>query len=142
MPDIFSKRKRSAVMRAVRGTANESTEKRLIAIFRAHKITGWRRGYPLFGTPDFVFPKRRIAIFVDGCFWHGCPRHYRRPKSRQIYWDAKIERNQRRDREVTQALRAMGWKVIRIWEHALARRAEKKTVARLLRVISDTARSA
>jgi len=139
MPDTFSKRKRSAIMRAVHSSANKSTEERLISIFRVCKITGWRRGYPLFGTPDFVFPKKRIAIFVDGCFWHGCPKHYRRPKSRQKYWDAKIQRNQQRDRQVTRILRAKGWKVVRIWEHALARRAEAVTVARLLHVIRNNA---
>jgi len=137
MPDTFSKRKRSAIMRAVHGSANKSTENRLASIFRAHKITGWRRGYSLFGSPDFVFPKKRVVIFVDGCFWHGCPKHYRRPKSRQKYWDAKIQRNQQRDRQVTRTLRAKGWKVVRIWEHSLARHAEAATVARLTRAISN-----
>ena len=137
MPDTFPKRKRSAIMRAVHGSANKSTESRLISIFRAHKITGWRRGYPLFGAPDFVFPKERVVIFVDGCFWHGCPKHYRRPKSRQKYWDAKIQRNQQRDRKVTQTLRTKGWKVVRIWEHALVRQAEWVTIARLSRSISN-----
>ena len=141
MPDTFSKRKRSAIMRAVHGYANKSTENRLAAIFRARKITGWRRGYPLFGSPDFVFPKERVAVFVDGCFWHGCPKHYRRPKSRRKYWDAKIQRNQQRDRQVTRILRAKGWRVVRIWEHALARRAEAGTVARLARIISDSKRA-
>jgi len=137
MADVFNKRKRSDVMSRIRSSRNKDTELRLISIFRAHKITGWRRGHPLFGSPDFVFPKERVAIFVDGCFWHGCPKHYRRPKSRQKYWDAKIQRNQQRDRQVTRTLRAKGWKVMRIWEHALARRAEAATVARLSRFISN-----
>jgi len=140
MPDTFSKRKRSATMRAVHSSGNKSTENRLIFIFHAHKITGWRRRYPLFGSPDFVFPKERVVIFVDGCFWHGCPKHYRRPKSRQKYWDAKIQRNQQRDREVTRTLRAKGWKAVRIWEHALTRRVATVTVARLLRVFQNSKR--
>ncbi|MDR1011247.1 MAG: very short patch repair endonuclease [Opitutaceae bacterium] len=135
MSDVFSKRKRSAIMRAVRSSANESTEKRLIAIFRASKITGWRRKYPLHGNPDFVFPQKRIVIFVDGCFWHGCPEHYRRPSSRREYWDAKILRNQRRDRAVTRMLRASGWRVIRLWEHSLTHRVEPKTIARLKKLL-------
>jgi len=137
MADVFSKRKRSDVMSRIRSSQNKDTELRLISIFRAHKITGWRRRHPLFGSPDFVFPKEHVAIFVDGCFWHGCPKHYRRPKSRQKYWDAKIQRNQERDRQVTRTLRAKGWKVVRLWEHALARCAETATVARLARIISN-----
>jgi len=134
MADIFSQRKRSAVMAAIRSRGNQTTELRLIAVFRASSITGWRRGATLRGMgggrrknekfrvkPDFVFRARRVAVFVDGCFWHGCPRHYRRPGSRRAFWDAKIARNRQRDREVTRALRRAGWKVLRVWEHELAR---------------------
>src|SRR5476651_399510 len=149
MPDIFSKRKRSAVMAAIRSRGNKATELRLIAVFRAQGITGWRRGAVLplsvrgsgFGVlgsaggrtpkvrPDFVFRARRVAVFVDGCFWHGCPRHYRRPGSRRAFWDAKIARNRARDRLVTRALRKAGWKVLRIWEHEL----KMKNATRLLK---------
>jgi DNA mismatch endonuclease (patch repair protein) len=136
MTDVFSKYKRSSVMRSVRSSSNESTEKRLISIFRAHRITGWRRNYKLHGKPDFVFPAQRLAVFVDGCYWHGCPAHYRRPKSNRAFWDAKIDRNRRRDREVSRLLKARGWRVLRIWEHSLARKLENRTVARIRRALS------
>ena len=81
--------------------------------------------------PDFVFPKLRLAVFVDGCFWHGCPRHFTRPKSRQAFWDAKILGNKQRDRLVNRTLRKAGWRVLRIWEHELRRREERRLVRRL-----------
>jgi DNA mismatch endonuclease (patch repair protein) len=127
--DVFSTRKRSQIMSHIRSRGNEETELRLLSILRAHKITGWRRGWPLIGKPDFVFLRERVAIFVDGCFWHGCPRCYRRPSSNQSYWDAKFERNRTRDRQVTRMLRRQGWTVIRIWQHAL--RADVAVAARI-----------
>lgn len=71
------------------------------------------------GCPDFVFREEKVAIFVDGCFWHGCKRHLRMPASNAAYWQAKIERNRKRDRQVSRALRQQGWRVIRVWEHTL-----------------------
>lgn len=68
--------------------------------------------------PDIVFTKRRVAVFVDGCFWHGCPDHCRRPKGHADYWHAKIEGNRARDARDTEALENSGWCVVRIWEHA------------------------
>jgi DNA mismatch endonuclease (patch repair protein) len=117
--DVFTKEKRSQVMAAVRSTHNRATELKLIAIMRAFGITGWRRHPKLPGKPDFVFPKVRLAVFVDGCFWHGCRRHLRLPSAHGGYWKNKISRNIRRDREVVRRLNEAGWRVIRIWEHAL-----------------------
>ena len=131
MPDIFSRRKRSAVMAAIRGRENRSTELKLIAIMREHGVTGWRRGFVLMGKPDFVFPKQRLAVFVDGCFWHGCPKHGTLPKTNAVFWSAKIAYNRARDRRVTRTLKGLGWKVIRIWEHALAPKRVSRTVARI-----------
>lgn len=82
---------------------------------------------------DVTFGGPRVAVFVDGCFWHGCPEHFRRPQTRQKFWDAKITRNQARDAAVTKALRKVGWRVLRLWEHELAVRHEKRLVARLRR---------
>lgn len=120
MADIWSQSKRSEVMSLIRSHGNKETELRLIEILRASKITGWRRKQPLTGKPDFVFRRQRIAVFVDGCFWHGCPRCYKRPNSNQEFWDAKIDRNRRRDRLVARELRLSGWQVIRFWQHQLA----------------------
>jgi DNA mismatch endonuclease Vsr len=75
MPDVFTKRKRSEVMSRIRGKGNKDTELALAKLFRASHISGWRRNQRLIGKPDFVFPKQRVAVFVDGCFWHGCPKH-------------------------------------------------------------------
>ena len=119
--DIWSKKRRSEVMSLIRGHGNKSTEIRLISIFREFKIKGWRRNQKLPGKPDFLFRKERIAVFVDGCFWHGCLKCYCRPSSNQEFWDAKYERNRKRDRKVNRFLRQAGWTVLRFWEHQLKR---------------------
>ncbi len=131
MPDIFTKSKRSAVMAGIRGAGNKDTELRLMQIFRTHRIAGWRRGSKLPGKPDFVFPKLRVAVFVDGCFWHGCPKHATQPKTNAKFWREKIARNKQRDRRVNYALRKRGWKVMRIWEHELSKRSEAKLLKRI-----------
>ncbi len=69
------------------------------------------------GTPDLVFQRAHVAVFVDGCFWHGCPDHYRAPATNVAYWEHKLERNVTFDRRVESALRERGWSVIRVWEH-------------------------
>ncbi len=101
MPDVFTKAKRSEVMSRIRGHGNKATELALLRLFRAHRITGWRRRQLVFGKPDFVFPKLKLAIFVDGCFWHGCPRHATQPKHNAAFWRKKFATNQARDRLVT-----------------------------------------
>jgi len=114
--DVFTKNIRSEIMRAVKSKGNKSTELRLISIFKQNRITGWRRNYPLFGNPDFVFLKERVAIFIDGCFWHchGCRNTM--PKGNADYWKKKFQRNRKRDALVTKTLKAKKWKVLRIWE--------------------------
>ena len=140
MPDIFTKAKRSEVMSRIRSRGNRDTELRMIAIFREHGITGWRRNQRVFGKPDFVFPKARVAVFVDGCFWHGCPRHSTLPAGNRAFWKRKFARNAARDRLVSRTLRALGWRVIRVWECALGRKREKATVARIARALSGNPR--
>jgi len=88
-------------------------------VMKSHSITGWRRNYGLFGMPDYVFLKQKIAVFVDGCFWHKCSQHCRMPEKNHQYWTDKIERNFQRDKQVTNELKKIGWVVIRIWEHEL-----------------------
>jgi len=68
-------------------------------------------------TVDIAFPRAKVAVLVDGCFWHGCPEHYRQPKSHTDYWDAKVRRNEERDKQTTGLLEDAGWRVIRLWEH-------------------------
>ena len=81
--------------------------------------------------PDFVFRRGKTAVFVDGCFWHGCPEHGTQPKTNAAFWRGKISANRVRDRPVTRTLRAKGWKVVRIWEHELTRPNERKLIRRL-----------
>ena len=114
--DIWSKSKRSEVMSRIRGRGNEKTEVRLAKLMRAEGIRGWRRHLPIPGRPDFTFRKQKVAVFVDGCFWHGCPRCFRLPKQNRAFWKAKIEGNRKRDLSVNGRLRRLGWKVIRIRE--------------------------
>jgi len=84
---------------------------------------------------DFVFPKLRLAVFVDGCFWHGCPQHATQPRNNAAFWRRKFAANQSRDRLVTRTLRKDGWRVLRIWEHELARKREARLVVRLRRFL-------
>jgi DNA mismatch endonuclease (patch repair protein) len=107
-------------MSKIRSEGNKSTELRLIALFRGEGITGWRRNSKITGRPDFVFSKQRLAVFVDGCFWHGCRWHAQEPKQNAAYWHEKVSRNKRHDRKVRRELIACGWRVLRIWEHSLA----------------------
>ena len=134
MADIFTNKKRSELMSRIRSRGNVATELRFIQILKFASITGWRRNQKVFGKPDFIFRRNRLAIFVDGCFWHGCPRCYKRPKSNRKFWDAKIGRNHERDRIVSHELRRLGWRVVRIWEHDLARRGDScaRRIARSL----------
>lgn len=119
MPDVFTKAKRSEVMSRIRGKGNKATELAMIQLFRQHGIAGWRRHQPVFGRPDFVFRKVRLALFVDGCFWHGCPKHSNMPANNRDFWEMKLSANKARDRRVNRVLRSEGWRVIRIWEHDL-----------------------
>jgi len=121
-------------MRSVKSAGGASTEMRLLFLFHHHGIRGWRRNSQLPGKPDIIFPQRRLAVFVDGCFWHGCPKHATKPKTNAAFWAAKLAGNKARDRRVNRELRARGWKVVRIWEHELTRRNERRLLARLQRL--------
>ena len=147
MPDIFTKAKRSDVMSRIRSRGNQATELALMRVFRAEGITGWRRHFEIRKAesgkqkfkvrPDFVFPKLRVAVFVDGCFWHGCPKHGTKPKSNAAFWRKKFARNIARDRLVTQTLRRDGRRVLRIWEHELARKNEARLLRRIRNVLEE-----
>jgi DNA mismatch endonuclease (patch repair protein) len=119
MADVLSRANRSKLMAAIRSSGNKNTELKLVSIFKSHGIIGWRRNLLIFGKPDFVFRKQKVAVFVDGCFWHSCRWHCRMPKSRREFWTSKISKNVDRDRRVNALLRRQGWRVVRIWEHAL-----------------------
>jgi DNA mismatch endonuclease (patch repair protein) len=121
LPDRLTPAQRSAHMAGIKGKRNRSTELHVAAKLVRAGVRGWRR-HPndVPGRPDFAFPERRIALFVDGCFWHGCPRGNRNtPRTRAEFWQAKIAAKRTRDRTVDRHLRAQGYRIVRIWEHAL-----------------------
>jgi DNA mismatch endonuclease (patch repair protein) len=120
-------------MSLIRSCGNHTTELRFVQILRKYKVTGWRRGQKLPGRPDFVFFKHRVAIFIDGDFWHGNPKKFRLPKSNCDYWEKKIRGNRLRDRRINKTLKSMDWQVIRFWESAL--KDEEAVMARLKLVL-------
>lgn len=111
---------RSRAMAAVRGRNNRTTERRLRFALVGAGIRGWKlHARDVAGKPDFVFAGLRLVIFVDGCFWHGCPRCGHIPKANSRFWAAKIKRNRERDRSTSARLRAQGYRVLRFREHEL-----------------------
>ena len=122
MTDVFSQAERSAIMSKVKSRGNKSTEERIISVFRAYRISGWRRHYPVKGHPDFVFLKKKVAVFVDGCFWHGHDCRNTRPNSNKEYWAANRQRNMNHDNEINALFTRRGWIVVRIWECELKKK--------------------
>jgi DNA mismatch endonuclease (patch repair protein) len=118
-------------MSRIRGKGNKDTELVMIQILRSHHISGWRRNQSLLGKPDFVFPNQKIALFLDGCFWHGCPKHSNMPKNNQVFWARKLQGNKDRDKFVSRELRKIGWKVVRVWEHEL--RSPERVIVKLIK---------
>ena len=131
MSDVFTKAKRSEVMSRIRGRGNKDTELALAKLFRRHRITVWRRNQQVFGKPDFVFPRLKLAVFVDGCFWHGCRMHATKPKKNRAFWHRKLSANKKRDQLVNRTLKRTGWRILRIWEHELARKNEARLLQRI-----------
>jgi DNA mismatch endonuclease, patch repair protein len=119
MSDWLTPEQRSRNMASIRSTKNRSTEQLFAKLLRNARIAGWRRHLLLPGKPDFAFRSQRTLVFIDGCFWHGCPKCYRPPEDNRAYWTGKVAGNRRRDRRTRRLLTASGWKVLRIWEHVL-----------------------
>lgn len=136
MTDVFTKEKRSEIMSKIRSNGNKSTELRMISLFKEHEIKYWRRHYKIKGKPDFVFVKYKVAIFVDGCFWHGHECSNLKPKSNTQYWESKIRKNKKRDAEVSAYLEKRGWKVVRVWECELKKQKIQDTVAKIKEALS------
>ena len=122
-------------MSRIKGKGNKDTELAMIQVFRKNHISGWRRNQAVLGKPDFIFPKEKIALFVDGCFWHGCPlpKHSNMLKNNPEFWAKKLQANKDRDKFVTHELRKLGWNVVRVWEHEL--KFPEEVVAKLMRVL-------
>ncbi|MCH8044750.1 MAG: very short patch repair endonuclease [Planctomycetes bacterium] len=124
-------------MSKIHSKGNATTEERLASLLRKSKLWGWRRHRPLPGRPDFAWPKARVVVFVDGCFWHGhnCGKNIK-PRTNAAAWREKIDGNKARDRKVTRLLRQNRWKVIRIWECDLAKRPEQ-CMARIRKAVAS-----
>lgn len=134
---IPTTKQRSDNMRAIKATSNATTEKRLRGLLIRNCIRGWKvRESSVLGTPDFFFDKERVAIFVDGCFWHGCPKCGHVPKTNRGYWVKKLERNKRRDKQIQAVLRRRGIRVVRLWECELRSR-PLSCLTRVLAAISN-----
>lgn len=114
MSDIFSKKKRSEIMSKIKGRNTGPELKHWNSnIHLEYQPKG------LFGNPDFLDWKNKKVIFIDGCFWHQCPIHAKRPQNNKRYWREKLDKNILRDLEVNLAYKNSGWEVVRIWEHDL-----------------------
>lgn len=135
MSDVFDDKKRSEIMKKVRSNNNKSTELKLIKLFNEHGIIGWRRNYKVKGHPDFVFLKEKVAIFVDGCFWHGHDCRNTQPKDNAEYWRKKRERNINHDKEITRLFENRGWTVLRIWECELKKQNQLATISRVKKAL-------
>jgi DNA mismatch endonuclease (patch repair protein) len=116
MPDSVDKATRSRIMASIKSKGNRSTEIKMARLLRRNRLSGWRRHYTIVGKPDFAWTREKVALFVDGCFWHGCPYCYRPSKSHKAFWEGKVKYNKTHDLKVSRELRASGWRVIRIWE--------------------------
>ena len=120
MVDNLTPKDRKKNMSRIRSRGNRSTERRLRSSLVGAGVAGFKLHDPsLPGKPDFSFSYEKVAVFVDGCFWHGCPTCYVRPKSSQDYWDEKLTKNKARDIKADSKLREMGWTSVRIWEHTM-----------------------
>lgn len=129
--DHVTKEVRSKIMAAVQSRGNTTTELPLAKLLWASGIRGYRKHWPVAGKPDFAWPSRKVAVFVDGCFWHGCSCKYL-PRTNTEFWRIKIETNKRRDRRVARSLRRDGWTVLRIKECVVRKPA---TLARIVKAL-------
>ncbi|MEZ7892706.1 MAG: very short patch repair endonuclease [Candidatus Wallbacteria bacterium] len=119
MTDTVDKQTRSKIMQKVK-SFDTSIEVKLRKELWKHEIKGWRKNYKkLIGKPDIVFTKYKIAIFINGCFWHGCPKCYRLPQTNKKYWINKVNKNTLRDKNNIKILMKIGWTVINFWEHEI-----------------------
>lgn len=130
--DHVPKEIRSRIMASVKSQGNRTTELAMKTVLRRAGLGGYRKHWPVAGKPDFAWPRLKIALFVDGCFWHGCPRCNRPSKSNLAFWRKKLDDNERRDQRVAQRLRRTGWSVLRVWE---CRVEARSTVSRIRRAI-------
>lgn len=131
--DRVPKQVRSRIMASVRSRGNRTTEQAMAAALRRAGLVGYKKHVRVTGKPDFAWPRLKVALFVDGCFWHGCPRCDRPSKSNLAFWRKKVADNRRRDRRVAQRLRRDGWSVLRVWECKVLAHSTMARIERALR---------
>jgi DNA mismatch endonuclease (patch repair protein) len=131
MPDNLTPEDRKKTMRAVKGKGTR-LERRLFSMLAGMGLSGWRQNADdLFGKPDVAFDRQKVAIFIDGCFWHGCPVcNRKRPETNRAYWDRKIDRNIELAVLNKQRLEESGWTVLRIWEHSMRKKEDRIFIGR------------
>lgn len=116
MSDVLTQEQRKFNMSRIKGK-NTGPEVKLRKMLYARGLRGYRLHYNLPGKPDIIFTKKKIAVFIDGCFWHKCPICFQEPETRKEFWMKKIQSNVERDEKVNELLKTDGWNVIRFWEH-------------------------
>ena len=138
MPDDRTPEQRRKTMQAV-GSKGTGPERKLWAMLAGMRLKGWRKNVSeMLGKPDVVFPTEQVVVFVDGCFWHGCPHCNRRvPETNREYWESKIKGNVERDRLNREKLMNDGWCVVRIWEHEIRKRSERERIRQSIRKALD-----
>lgn len=124
--DVVSKRKRSEIMRAIK-SKDSKMELSLRKLLNSCGLRYRKNVSRLPGKPDIAFIGKKVVVFLDSCFWHGCKRHCRLPSSNRKYWVAKIKKNKERDRSVNKKYKSLGWRVLRFWEHDLNKDISKIT---------------
>lgn len=138
MADIFSEDKRSEIMSAIKGRDNKTTEGRFRKLLEQAGLEGWRQNATdVLGKPDFIFDQERVAVFIDGCFWHGCPECRHMPVTNAQFWEAKISKTRNRDERINAGLKEQGWRVIRFWEHELKKKYAGSTLEKLKAVLDQ-----
>ena len=123
MTDVLTREQRTFNMSKIRGK-NTGPEIKLRKLLWSQGLRGYRIHYNLPGKPDIVFTKKKIAIFIDGCFWHKCPICFQEPETRKEFWMKKIQSNVERDKTVNEQLKVDGWTVMRFWEHDIRKKSD------------------
>jgi len=135
MADVLTKEQRSYNMSRIKGK-NTKPELLLRKLLFRKGVRGYRIHYRLVGKPDLVFPSKKVVVFIDGCFWHKCPKCFIEPETRKEFWINKIEGNVKRDKEVNKILKKEGWKVLRFWEHEIKTKPDK-IVSRIIKELEQ-----
>lgn len=135
MADTLTPEQRRRCMSRVKGKNTAPEVKLRKALWK--KGLRYRVGYKLPGKPDMAFVSAHVVVFVDGCFWHGCPVHGSIPETNRDFWEKKINKNIKRDRDVTEELECAGWKVVRVWTHELKENFEN-VVDKIAKEIKDS----